>query len=148
MPFLLYPSTFTKEQIWVKVYLEASCETVENTFQKLIWVFGSARQDAVSLAGIEYLPAVPVGYMKNYYLKSVSFPLPFSPYLFSPNYKRHIFKNHLLSKIRGFSQNSGKKSPMFWPLCVRKGGAKIPDALKEVRGQIWRLLTEENWCPG
>lgn len=86
-------------------------------------------------------------YETSYYLKFVSFPLPFSPYLFFSTTK-DIFKTHLLSKIRGFSRNSEKKITTLWPLCVSKAGAKIPDALKEVRGQIWRLLTEENWCPG
>lgn len=35
MPFLLYHSSFIKEEIWVEVYFEATCETVEKTFQKL-----------------------------------------------------------------------------------------------------------------
>jgi len=55
MPFLFSRSAFIKEQICVKSYLEATCETVENTFQKRAQLRASAdsaRQGAPAPRGM------------------------------------------------------------------------------------------------
>lgn len=72
MPFLHYQSAFMKEQIWIKVYLEATCETYIS--ETHLQVPDSARQGAQPAprgvnvqeqntisCDIGYLPAVPVG---------------------------------------------------------------------------------------
>lgn len=120
MPFSFCQSAFIKEQVCVKAYLEATCETVEHTFQQelsckclrgkvhsLLPGEWTCKSRTVSLVDIEYLLRmlicisswIPEGI---YCLKWVSFPLPSTPYLFFPAMKVLFSKITCLAKSEAF----------------------------------------------
>lgn len=80
---------------------------------------------------LEYLFAIPVGYLEGFTVWN-EFPshcLPFFPAV------KNFSKITCLAKLEAFFLRFWDTETILWPLCVRKAGAKTPDALKEEWGR-------------